>query len=26
VQSPSTADNTYQGRQLSADFDWYIAQ
>jgi hypothetical protein len=26
VQSPSSADNTYQGRQLTADFDWYIAQ
>ena len=26
VQSPSTADNTYQGRQASLDFDWYIAQ
>jgi hypothetical protein len=26
VQSPSTADNTYQGRQASIDFDWYIAQ
>ena len=26
VQSPSTADNTYQGRQLTADRDWYIAQ
>jgi hypothetical protein len=27
VQSPSaTTDNTYQGRQASIDFDWYIAQ
>jgi hypothetical protein len=26
VQSPSSADNTYQGRQLTADLDWYIAQ
>jgi len=26
VMSPSTADNTYQGRQASVDFDWYIAQ
>lgn len=26
VQSPSSADNTYQGRQASLDFDWYIAQ
>ena len=26
VQSPSTADNTYQGRQAALDFDWYIAQ
>ena len=26
VQSPSSADNTYQGRQSSIDFDWYIAQ
>jgi hypothetical protein len=26
VQSPSTADNTYQGRQATTDFDWYIAQ
>ena len=26
VKSPSTADNTYQGRQASLDFDWYIAQ
>ena len=25
VQSPTTADNTYQGRQGSLDFDWYIA-
>ena len=26
VQSPSSADNTYQGRQATQDFDWYIAQ
>ena len=26
VQSPSTADITYQGRQASIDFHWYIAQ
>jgi hypothetical protein len=26
VQSPSSADNSYQGRQASIDFDWYIAQ
>jgi hypothetical protein len=26
VQSPATADNTYQGRQASLDFDWYLAQ
>ena len=26
VQSPSSANNTYQGRQSSIDFDWYIAQ
>jgi len=26
VQSPSSADNTYQGRQSALDFDWYIAQ
>jgi hypothetical protein len=26
VQSPSTADNTFQGRQSTIDFDWYIAQ
>ena len=26
VKSPSTADNTYQGRQATQDFDWYIAQ
>ena len=26
VQSPSTADNTYQGRQATQDFNWYIAQ
>jgi hypothetical protein len=26
IQSPSSADNTYQGRQLTADLDWYIAQ
>jgi hypothetical protein len=26
VQSPSSADNTYQGRQATQDFDWYISQ
>jgi hypothetical protein len=26
VQSPSSADNTYQGRQATMDLDWYIAQ
>jgi hypothetical protein len=26
VQSPSSADNTYQGRQATMDIDWYIAQ
>jgi hypothetical protein len=26
VQSPSSADNSYQGRQAALDFDWYIAQ
>ena len=26
IQSPTSADNTYQGRQLTADLDWYIAQ
>jgi hypothetical protein len=26
VQLPSTADNTFQGRQATADFTWYIAQ
>ena len=26
VKSPTTAGNTYQGRQSSLDFDWYIAQ
>jgi len=26
VQLPSTADNTYQGRQASLNFDWYAAQ
>jgi hypothetical protein len=26
IQSPSTADNTYQGRQATQDFDWYLAQ
>ena len=26
VQAPATADNTYQGRQSSIDFDWFIAQ
>ncbi|HEY7208044.1 MAG TPA: hypothetical protein VH416_07360 [Gaiellaceae bacterium] len=26
VQLPSSADNTFQGRQAAMDFDWYIAQ
>jgi hypothetical protein len=26
VQSSATADNTFQGRQASLDFDWFIAQ
>ncbi len=26
VQAPSSADNTYQGRQAAEDIDWYIAQ
>lgn len=26
VQLPSNADNTFQGRQASLNFDWYIAQ
>jgi hypothetical protein len=26
VQLPSTADNTFQGRQASLNFDWYVAQ
>jgi hypothetical protein len=26
VQLPATADNTFQGRQASADFTWYAAQ
>lgn len=26
VQLPSSADNTFQGRQAAIDFDWYIGQ